>query len=121
VYAIGDVARVNGVRIEHWVVAEQHALSLAKVIVGRGEDFARVPFFWSAHHDLVINYVGHAEKWDRADVSGDPAARDCAVAYRHEGRTLAVATIGRDRESLLAEVALEKADESALRVLVPGA
>ena len=43
----------------------------------------------------------------RAARVGDPAARDCAVSFKKGGRTVAVATIGRDRACLQAEVALE--------------
>jgi hypothetical protein len=67
-----------------------------------------VPFFWSQHYDAVINYVGHAEKWDDVRIDGSLAARDCEIAYVRGGRTLAVATVGRDRASLRAELALER-------------
>jgi len=68
-----------------------------------------VPFFWSQHYDVPINYVGHAESWDEIAVDGDIARRDCAVRYKRHGKTLAVASIYRDIESLKAEVAMEKA------------
>ena len=79
-----------------------------------------VPFFWSAHYDTTVNYVGHAESWDRVDVAGSIDAKDAAVAYRKAGKTLAVATIGRDHAALEAERSMELADEKALRALVPG-
>jgi apoptosis-inducing factor 3 len=41
-------------------------------------------------------------------VDGDIQAKDCAVRFQREGRTLAVAMIYRDRESLEAEVAMEQ-------------
>jgi hypothetical protein len=66
-----------------------------------------VPFFWSQHYDVTIRYVGHAEKWDAVQIDGTLESRDCSVTYMGEGRRLAVATISRDRESLLAEVAME--------------
>lgn len=125
VFAIGDVARFPdvrsnaAVRVEHWCVAEQHGLAVARTIAGRGSPYRRAPFFWSAHHDVVVNYVGHAEGWDRVDVAGSVRDRDCAVAYRKNGRTLAVATIGRDRDALRAAAALESDDEAALRAIVP--
>ena len=68
-----------------------------------------MPFFWSAHYSMAINYVGHAERWDRIEVEGDPSAQDCTVRYRREGRVLAVATVGRDLDALKAEVELEGA------------
>jgi len=66
-----------------------------------------VPFFWTQQHDLVLNYVGHAEKWDRVEIDGSLAAKDCTVTYLRGGRKLAVVTIGRDRDSLAAEIELE--------------
>ena len=73
------------------------------------ERYTDVPFFWSAHYDLVINYSGYAEKPDRIEVDGDARARDCTVRYFEGGRLAAVATIGRDLENLAAEAELERA------------
>jgi hypothetical protein len=69
--------------------------------------FDAVPFFWSQHYDLAINYVGHAENWDAVEIDGSLDARDCAVTYKRGKRTLAVATIYRDLQSLRAELAME--------------
>jgi 3-phenylpropionate/trans-cinnamate dioxygenase ferredoxin reductase subunit len=55
----------------------------------------------------VINYVGHAEHWDSVQIDGDLDAHDCAVYYKRQGRTLAVATISRDLLSLRTEAAME--------------
>ena len=67
-----------------------------------------MPFFWSQHYDVPINYVGHAESWDDLVSDGDIAARDCKLTYKRGGRALAVASIYRDRESLEAEAAMER-------------
>ncbi|HVU52997.1 MAG TPA: FAD-dependent oxidoreductase [Polyangia bacterium] len=119
VFAAGDVARYPGrsgtsVRIEHWAVAQRMGRVAALNMMGRRVAFTSAPFFWSVHYDVQLNYVGHAEGWDHADVHGSLAARDATVAYRKGGETLAVATIGRDRVSLDAELALERGDEAAL-------
>ena len=68
---------------------------------------------------MTINYVGHAEKFERADVAGDVEAKECSVAFRRGDKTLAVASIHRDRENLEAEKALERDDHKALEALIP--
>jgi hypothetical protein len=77
-------------------------------MLGGGVTFDAVPFFWSQHYDVSINYVGHAESWDELTVEGDLAAKDGLVRFRKAGRTLAVASLFRDLESLKAEAALEQ-------------
>jgi NADPH-dependent 2,4-dienoyl-CoA reductase/sulfur reductase-like enzyme/nitrite reductase/ring-hydroxylating ferredoxin subunit len=115
IFAAGDIARWpdthsgEPLRIEHWVVAERHGQAAARNMLGRREAFAEVPFFWSQHYDVPINYVGHATKWDRLEIDGDIRKRDCLVRYRAGGKVLAVASIYRDVDSLKAEVELERA------------
>jgi NADPH-dependent 2,4-dienoyl-CoA reductase/sulfur reductase-like enzyme/nitrite reductase/ring-hydroxylating ferredoxin subunit len=115
IYAAGDVARWPDphsgapIRVEHWVVAECMGQTAARNILGARERFDAAPFFWSQHYDVVISYVGHAESWDRIDIDGNIEAHDCALRYRKNGKVAAVATIFRDRASLEAEVAMEKA------------
>ena len=58
---------------------------------------------------MAINYVGHAEKWEAIEIDGSLDARDCAVAYKKGGRTVATVTISRDLHSLQAEAAMEAA------------
>lgn len=115
IYAAGDIARwpdrYSGaaIRVEHWVVAERQGQTAAKNMLGLGAEFDAVPFFWSQHYDVSVNYVGHAESWDALAVEGDLAAKDGLVRFKRAGRTLAVASLFRDMESLKAEVAMEQA------------
>ena len=89
-------------------MAERQGQTAALNMLGHCERFTAVPFFWSQHYDIPINYVGHADKWDELAIEGDIAAKDCVLRFKRNGRVLAVASIFRDLESLQAEVTMER-------------
>jgi NADPH-dependent 2,4-dienoyl-CoA reductase/sulfur reductase-like enzyme/nitrite reductase/ring-hydroxylating ferredoxin subunit len=114
ILAAGDIARWpdphtgQNIRVEHWVLAQRHGQAAAHILMGEREPFEVVPFFWSQHYDVPINYVGHAETWDAIEIEGDIAGRDCILRYRKNGRVIAAASIYRDIANLQAEMAMEK-------------
>lgn len=114
VFAAGDIARWpdphsgERLRVEHWVVAQRQGQTAARNMLGGREKFEAVPFFWSAHYDVGINYVGHASAWERTEIEGSFDDRNAAVRFIADGKTVALATIYRDRESLVFERDLER-------------
>ena len=114
IFAAGDIARWpdphtgESIRVEHWVVAERQGQTAALNMLGLREKFTQVPFFWSQHYDVRINYVGHAESWDELAIDGDIKARDCMLRFKRKGKVLALVSIYRDTDSLEAEVAMER-------------
>jgi NADPH-dependent 2,4-dienoyl-CoA reductase/sulfur reductase-like enzyme/nitrite reductase/ring-hydroxylating ferredoxin subunit len=113
IFAVGDAARYPDPRtgeligVEHWVAAERQGQHVARVLRGHDEAFTDPPFFWSAHYDVAINYVGHARADDVAVESGSMGDGEATVRFERNGRLMAAATLGRDVESLTAEVGLE--------------
>jgi NADPH-dependent 2,4-dienoyl-CoA reductase/sulfur reductase-like enzyme/nitrite reductase/ring-hydroxylating ferredoxin subunit len=117
VWAAGDSARNrHSHRIEHWVVAERGGQHVAREMLrdpsAPPRPFRDVPFFWSAHHDVTISYVGTiAPPPSAIEINGSLAKRDAAVSYKGpDGKTLAVATINRDAVGLAVEAAMERGD-----------
>jgi apoptosis-inducing factor 3 len=114
IFAAGDIARYpdaytrERIRVEHWVVAERQGQTAALNMLGKRTPYGAVPFFWSQHYDVPINYVGHAEKWDAIEVEGDVMKRDGFVRYKQGGRTLAIASIYRDKQCLEEALAMER-------------
>ncbi len=121
IWAAGDVACFpdarsgQPVRVEHWVVAQRMGQTAALNILGARRPFVDPAFFWSVQYDTTFSYVGHAEGWDEARVEGSLESRDAAIRYLRGGKTAALLTIGRDKESLAVELELEKAASLLLR------
>lgn len=120
IYAAGDIARWpdphsgENIRVEHWVVAGRQGQVVAQNMLGHRKKFDAVPFFWSQHYDIPINYVGHAEHWDEIAVDGSISDKDCLLRYKQGGRVLAVASIFRDVASLEAELKMERREPVAV-------
>ncbi|HEX2136578.1 MAG TPA: FAD-dependent oxidoreductase [Microvirga sp.] len=114
IFAAGDAARWpdartgERIRVEHWVVAQRQGQTAALNMLGFREPFVSVPFFWSRHYDVSIHYVGHAQGWYSIEVEGDVAAGDCLVRYVREKQVLAVASMGRDMQTLQTEAEFER-------------
>jgi NADPH-dependent 2,4-dienoyl-CoA reductase/sulfur reductase-like enzyme len=120
VFAAGDVARYpdprtgEPIRVEHWVAAQRQGQTAARNMLGAGERFAAIPFFWSAHYDLSISYVGHAERWDSIEIDGTLEDGDGEVRFMTAGEAHAVVTIGRDVANLQAELSMEHRTNTSL-------
>lgn len=120
IYAAGDVARypnpIGGaaIRSEHWVVAQRQGQVAAASMLGLPARLEDPPFFWSAHFDVTLRYVGHAERWDAIDVDGSVAGQDVELRYLLEGQVRAVLTINRDAALLEASAKLAALQPAAL-------
>lgn len=105
VWVAGDIANVNGTRIEHWRLAQQHGQIAALSMLGRDAKYDGVPFFWTFHFGKRLGYLGHANEWDEIVTEGDIRAFAFVNLYVKDAVVKAVLTCGQDsKTALLAEV-----------------
>ncbi|MGW5496166.1 NAD(P)/FAD-dependent oxidoreductase [Streptomyces olivaceoviridis] len=106
VVAVGDVARVGGIRAEHWTSAtEQPRAAVTNLLAGHTVATARtLPYFWSDQYDSRIQFAGRYREGDTVHVTegeiaddGAPGESGFLARYERDGRTVAVLGVDRPR------------------------
>jgi 3-phenylpropionate/trans-cinnamate dioxygenase ferredoxin reductase subunit len=98
VFAAGDVAACAGQRTEHWEAAVREGMTAARGMLGLPVPPPAPHSFWTDQYGMRIQLIGDHEGADQETVDGDPAARDFAVTWRHEGRMTGALLVNRPRE-----------------------
>ncbi|MEM1315410.1 MAG: FAD-dependent oxidoreductase [Pseudomonadota bacterium] len=94
VFAAGDCTilpwRGREIRLESVQNAIDQAEAAAMEMLGKGEDYDPVPWFWSDQYDVKLQIAGLGAEWDR--VVERPGAREGAVShwYFRDGELIAV-------------------------------
>lgn len=120
VYAAGDCAAFwscrygRRLRVEHWDTALHSPTVAAANVLGAGQDYDPVPYFWSEQFGRMVQYVGHHDAADRLVWRGDPAEERWAACWVSgtaspgsagpgtvgADRLVAILTVGRPRDML---------------------
>jgi 3-phenylpropionate/trans-cinnamate dioxygenase ferredoxin reductase subunit len=104
IFAAGDVANhfhpVCGrqMRVEHWQNGIKQGAAAARSMLGRGQAYDEVHWFWSDQFDANIQYAGFHAAWDRMVVRGSLAERKFLAFYLAEGRLESVVAINQGRD-----------------------
>ncbi len=124
IFAAGDVANhyhpvcERRVRVEHWQHAIRHGEAAALSMLGKGQPYRDIHWFWSDQYDVSLQYSGFPTAWDDLVIRGSLEQRSFAAFYLSEGRVQAVATVGRDDDLGRANALIESrtvVDPEALR------
>ena len=138
IWAVGDCARhpnpfcsTRWTRVESVQNATDQAKTAAAAIVGRPQSYTAVPWFWSDQGDVKLQIAGLSAGYDEAVTRGDPASGPFSVFCFQNGRLLAVESVNRGADHVLARRLLQRAapitpaqagDESlSLKSLLPAA
>jgi 3-phenylpropionate/trans-cinnamate dioxygenase ferredoxin reductase subunit len=104
VYAAGDVANWwhprlgERLRVEHYDNAQNQGVAAARSMLGRGEPYGPVPFFWSDQYGLNLQYVGHASGQDEVVLRGSVEDGSWSAFYLRDGRLRAALGVNRYRD-----------------------
>ncbi|WP_427918323.1 NAD(P)/FAD-dependent oxidoreductase [Streptomyces sp. cg40] len=130
VFAVGDVARLDGhrVRHEHWEAAQHDGEAAAHGILGRLAPEPGATWFWSDRHGSRLEAVGTMADAERTVLRGTPDDGSFAVFGLRGDEVVAAAAIDRARDIKAARRLVDRgvtadpaqlADESAdLRTLL---
>ncbi len=103
VWAAGDVTRAfdhrhgEHRRSEHWDAAARQGMAVATSITGGPANPLPLPSFWSDQYGIRIQYFGHAESAEDAQVEGKPGERDFAVVYLRDERPVGALVVDNAR------------------------
>jgi 3-phenylpropionate/trans-cinnamate dioxygenase ferredoxin reductase component len=108
IFAIGDCAnfpsRYTGtrVRLESVQNAVDQAASVARTIMGRGEAYDAVPWFWSDQFDVHLQTAGLSHGFTHTVLRGSTDGRNFSQFYFRDETLIAVDSINQAAEHLLA-------------------
>ena len=99
IYAAGDVANhyhpvfERRIRVEHWQNALNQGPAAAQSMLGQGEPYDEVPWFWSDQYDYNLQYAGFHTEWDDLVVRGSMEERNFVAFYQKDERVLAAVAV----------------------------
>lgn len=104
VWAVGDCVRLHHsllgrrIRLETWHHAQEHAIAVAKNILGRARPYAAVPWSWTDQYDINLQIAGTPAHWDEIVWRGDPRKGPALLFQLEQGRVVGGATLNAPRE-----------------------
>src|SRR5919199_3771091 len=85
------MARDATIRIEHWTNAAEQGAAAGRNMLGAGQPYAAVPYFWSDQYDVKIQAVGLAHQAERMELlEATPDGEKWVAAGVRDGRVVAV-------------------------------
>jgi 3-phenylpropionate/trans-cinnamate dioxygenase ferredoxin reductase subunit len=128
VYAAGDVANAfnpllgTRLRVEHWANASNQGKAAGLSMAGKGEPYAKIPYFFTDQYDLSMEYHGYVDRDGADDVvlRGDPSGESWLAFWLRGGRVLAGMNVNDwDAADGIKKLARERASVDPARLADP--
>jgi 3-phenylpropionate/trans-cinnamate dioxygenase ferredoxin reductase component len=108
IVAAGDCTVHRNLRFElpHRLESVQNAVDQAKVaaasLLGQAQPYADLPWFWSDQYEIKLQIAGLSAGHDAHVLRGEPTAAGFSVYYFRQGRFIAVDSLNRPADHMLA-------------------
>jgi 3-phenylpropionate/trans-cinnamate dioxygenase ferredoxin reductase subunit len=95
ILAAGDVANAwhpllqRQLRVEHWANARNQGATAGRSLLGAGEAYQRLPYFFSDPYDLGMEHCGHADSGDDVVIRGSVASREFIAFWLRDHHVIA--------------------------------
>jgi 3-phenylpropionate/trans-cinnamate dioxygenase ferredoxin reductase subunit len=95
VFAAGDLANAfhplvgRPIRVEHWANALNQGPAAARSMLGTGQPYERVPYFFSDQYDVGMEYSGFPSDWDEVVFRGDVESREFIAFWLQDSHVIA--------------------------------
>ncbi|AJE81282.1 rubredoxin reductase [Streptomyces albus] len=103
VFAAGEVARrphplgEGTCRAEHWTPAQEHGAAVARAMLGKGEGYRAVPWYWTHQYEVNLQVAGYPGLADRIQLDGSVEELDFAALLWRGERLVGTVCAGRPR------------------------
>jgi 3-phenylpropionate/trans-cinnamate dioxygenase ferredoxin reductase subunit len=112
IFAAGDCTRFplprygRSVRLESVQNANDQARAAAHAMLGMGEAYNALPWFWSDQYDVKFQIAGLSDGYDALEMDGNPDAGSFSVSYFRDGKPIAVDAVNAARAHMMARKTL---------------
>jgi 3-phenylpropionate/trans-cinnamate dioxygenase ferredoxin reductase subunit len=109
IFAAGDVANQPNaflgrrVRLESYQNAQDHAMAVARNMVGEPKPYRDSLWVWTDQYDVNLQMTGAPREWDSLVYRGDPNGAAFIVFYMRDGRIVAINTVNSGRDMRAAQ------------------
>lgn len=109
IFAAGDVSfhpnHLLGreIRLESWENAQNQGIVAARSMLGMGDKYAEIPWFWSDQHGVNIQMIGLPESWDQAVTRKDPDCASFVTLYLKQDLLVGAVAVDNPREIRIAK------------------
>ena len=117
VFSAGDVTNHPNsllgrrIRLESWDNAMKQGINAGMSMLGKGEPYSEVPWFWSNQFEANIQIIGVPEEWDQSVVRGNKKANEFVEFYLKDNFIVGAIAVNSNRDLRIAKRLMQMGKE----------